>query len=616
MRATALGVPALQLGHGVLRAPPRRGAPSPLLSVTAAGIAGPASPIDALATDRLLWAQGWETPELLRRAAAARRELLTQRVGGDWWNCADLPNRGDGALVLVDMGRLAASAGREMLATGLAQNQAEKIVILASAGTGRRPLLESAAARGCAVVTSPVDIWRLIDRAERVYSAGGETGFLALLAGRDVRCFADTFYSGWGITTDHETVPQKPFRRTVDEIFAGACLLATRCLDPFTKTAATFEDTVAMLTDWRRIEETNRGVAACVGMSFWKRRRIADFFNSAAGPPAFCRTTGAALALANARPGTAIAVWASRAPEGLAEAAARQGIPMIWVEDGFIRSTGLGSDFMPAASLVLDRAGMYYDPNVCSDLERLLRETEFGPALIERARHLIARLVARRITKYNLPNSIPIREFPAGQRRILAPGQVEDDRSVLLGGAGVCGNGDLLRRVRAANPDAFIIYKPHPDVEAGHRKGAVTESLAKEFADIVVRDGSVALLLDQIDELHTLTSLTGFEALLRRRRVVVYGRPFYAGWGLTTDLVAPDRGRRLSLEELVAGALMLYPRYLDPLTRLPCPPEIVIERLGDPELWRPGFLVFTRRLQGILARQCNVLARLGRASHG
>ncbi|HJZ17667.1 MAG TPA: hypothetical protein VJ251_19865, partial [Stellaceae bacterium] len=95
----------------------------------------------------------------------------------------------------------------------------------------------------------------------------------------------------------------------------------------------------------------------------------------------------------------------------------------------------------------------------------------------------------------------------------------------------------------------------------------------------------------------------GFEALLRGRRVVVYGRPFYAGWGLTSDLTGIDRGRRLTLEELVAGALILYPRYLDPVTRLPCKPELVIERLASPELWRPGLLVAARRLQGLLVRR-------------
>jgi capsular polysaccharide export protein len=94
----------------------------------------------------------------------------------------------------------------------------------------------------------------------------------------------------------------------------------------------------------------------------------------------------------------------------------------------------------------------------------------------------------------------------------------------------------------------------------------------------------------------------------------VYGRPFYAGWGLTTDLAGTERGRRLALEELVAGALILYPRYLDPVTRLPCGPEIVIERLDIPGLWRPGLLVTSRRFQGRLAQHWNNLAEKSRKS--
>src|SRR6267378_8059329 len=219
----------------------------------------------------------------------------------------------------------------------------------------------------------------------------------------------------------------------------------------------------------------------------------------------------------------------------------------------------------------------------------------------------MAQLVARGVTKYNLAGQSPILDMPAGVRRILVPGQVEDDLSVLFGGGEIRSNLALLERVRAGNPDAFILFKPHPDVVAGHRKGAVPEALARRFADAIVENVSTAALLAGIDELHTMTSLAGFEALLRRRRVVVYGRPFYAGWGLTTDQTAIDRGRRLSLEELVAGVLILYPRYLDPLTRLPCGPEVVIERLDHPELWRQGLLVLARRWQGELARRLGEL---------
>ena len=354
------------------------------------------------------------------------------------------------------------------------------------------------------------------------------------------------------MTDDASGVPQKPFRRSVDQIFAAACLLATCCIDPFSQRLATFEHIVALLAEWRRIETANRKIAVCLGMSWWKRRWIGDFLRSAAGPPRRRRIVRSALAAAATRPGSAIAVWASRLPAGLAALAAHQDTPLITVEDGFLRSVGLGSDFVPAASLALDASGSHCDPKVCSDLERLLRDTEFDDELLARARNLTARLVDQGITKYDVATpSGSLRRgaaaLTAGHRRILVPGQVEDDLSVRLGGEGISSNLDFLARVRAANPDAIVLYKPHPDVEAGHRHGAVPWKLAARFADAVI-DCPIATILAEIDEVHVLTSLTGFEALLRGLKVVVYGRPFYAGWGLTKDVTAIDRGRRLSLE--------------------------------------------------------------------
>jgi capsular polysaccharide export protein len=496
-----------------------------------------------------------------------------------------------------------------MLDAALAEHPPERIVVLAP-NPARLPRLgaklAAAAAQGARVITRTVAPLATIEHAAQVYSAGGETGFLALLAGRPVRSFAASFYTGWGLTADMPGIPLHGFGRSLDEVFAAYSLIAARYRDPFRNAPASFEDTLALLAEWRRIEIANRQVAVCAGMSFWKRRRVADFLRSTAGTPSFRRSAAGAVAAARqATPAAprAIAVWASRIPPGLPELAAREGVPLIRVEDGFVRSVGLGADFLPPASLVFDRGGMYYDPRTRSDLDRLLSETQFDAALIERSRRLIAQLVGRGVTKYNLGGAVPVWDAPPGARRLLVPGQVEDDLSVVYGGGEIRTNLDLLARARAANPGAFILYKPHPDVIAGHRKGAVPEALVRRYADEIVQGVSTAALLAGIDEVHTMTSLAGFEALLRGRRVTVYGRPFYAGWGLTTDTVAIDRTRRLSLEELVAGALILYPRYLDPLTRLQCGPEIIIERLDQPAAWRVGPLVLARRLQGRLARR-------------
>jgi capsular polysaccharide export protein len=333
----------------------------------------------------------------------------------------------------------------------------------------------------------------------------------------------------------------------------------------------------------------------------WKRRTVEKFLSSSEGAPRFCRNSASAVREAVRQKGRVV-VWASREPADLASACADAGVPLLRLEDGFLRSVGLGADFFPAASLALDAGGMYYDPSSLSDLEHLIEQGCFDATVLDRARRLRATIVQQGVTKYNVGGRADI-SWPTGQRRLLVPGQVEDDRSIQCGSPLVSTNLDLLTRVRAENPDAFIVYKPHPDIAAGHRRGAIPDHLAQQQANLVVQDVSSAALMENIDEVHTMTSLIGFEALMRGRLVATYGSPFYAGWGLTRDLLStPRRTREASLDELVAAALILYPLYVDPLTGLPCTPEVVVERLagGQSGLSRPTTLTRLRRLMGSL----------------
>ena len=77
-----------------------------------------------------------------------------------------------------------------------------------------------------------------------------------------------------------------------------------------------------------------------------------------------------------------------------------------------------------------------------------------------------------------------------------------------------------------------------------------------------------------------MTSLLGFEALIRGIPVTVHGRPFYAGWGLTEDL-HPCRAVSAGSvsRELLAGALMLYPVYVHGESGLVCPVEVAVQGL-------------------------------------
>ena len=96
---------------------------------------------------------------------------------------------------------------------------------------------------------------------------------------------------------------------------------------------------------------------------------------------------------------------------------------------------------------------------------------------------------------------------------------------------------------------------------------------------IILVVGVSALCLNACDRLATLTSLTGFEALMRGKPVSVYGRPFYAGWGLTDDkLTFERRTRRASLQSLIHAALIGYPVYVTP-DGWPCEAEDLVEAL-------------------------------------
>jgi len=340
-------------------------------------------------------------------------------------------------------------------------------------------------------------------------------------------------------------------------------------------------------------------------MAWWKRRRIAQFLNPGGRAP-LRFTDDAREAVAAAGDGS-IAVWPSRMPVGLEQAA---GDRLVRIEDGFIRSIGLGADLHPPLSIVVDRSGIYYDPTRPSDLETILEQASFPPALLARAEALIDTIVTRGISKY--AREAPVAPVaPRNRRTILVPGQVEDDLSVRLGGAGVSGNLDLLRRARAAEPEAHLLFKPHPDVDAGHRRGHVPDVDILRFADEIVRDQPMPSLLARVDSVHVLTSLTGFEALLRGLEVTVHGQPFFAGWGLTRDLAdaLPRRTRRLSLAQLVAGTLILYPRYLDPVTELPCPPEMLLQRFAEGWSPKPSWLIRLRRLEGRIARLFGTVSR-------
>jgi len=416
-----------------------------------------------------------------------------------------------------------------------------------------------------------IDPWSALELADRLVAHGDDEWVaIARICSVQVQVLSSGRY---GTPTDNDAILDQ---KVADAINAAAYT------DPFTNNPATISQVVALLAEWRTLIQDNRHIAAACGMAWWKHDEIRRFlWVPGRQLPILSRTTKA-LQIAH-KTGGAVAIWPSRVSPSLLDAAAKQGTTLIRVEDGFVRSVGLGSNLVPPSSVVVDRRGIHFDPAHPSDLEHILATTAFTPELTERARALRQTIVSAGISKYSADANSPASPRTSGRKVVLVPGQVEDDMSVLAGGGGLRSNLELLRRTRALEPYAEILFRPHPDVDAGHRKGVVTDADALQFADRIVRGGGMAALLDAVDAVHVITSLTGFEALMRGLEVNCHGTPFYAGWGLTRDLghVPDRRGRKLSLDELVAGVLILYPRYLDPVSGLPCPPEVLIRRMSS-----------------------------------
>lgn len=501
--------------------------------------------------------------------------LRRARVGGRFWaGPSDFPAAAELLLVPDDEGQL-----QEMLGEA------------SSLGLTPRVLLTRDVPRSSVAdfVGGCMDPWIAVERSDRVWCGGGqELALVANLVGKQPRIFGEGRFDTCG--ADGEAFDALLKRELLPDS-GYACPFSGRPIAP--------SEWIAQLVQWRSLVESNRTTAVIHGVARWKRVTVDTLLWDGTGAVRHAPGNRHQAPDEFAR---AIA-WKTRTRPSVLSKLGQVGAEIVEIEDGMVRSSGLGANCVPPLSVVIDEKGIYFDPSRPSDLEHILQFADMSPALVERAANLRRMLVIGGIGKYGRDTEEPGRAVDRGRRRILVAGQVEDDRSILCGGAGRT-NRSLLESARAMEPDAWISYKPHPDVVAGHRKGHIADAEALMFADELVLAGSPSSCIEASDAVHVITSLTGFEALLRGKVVVTHGVPFYAGWGLTRDLgpVPARRNRRRSLDELVAATLLLYPRYVDPVTRLPCPAEVVVERIarGMARVVTP--MIVAREWQGRLTR--------------
>ncbi len=509
-----------------------------------------------------------DSPALIDAAAAALDFAQTHRLSKYNATPLDGPRPDPGYVLVVDQTRGDASihhAGataatfHTMLTAARDENPGARILIKTHPETAAGLRAGHFTAADGELWDAPTPVADLLAGASAVYTVSSTLGAEAIYAGHTPVVFGVPFYAGWGLTDDRAQIPdRRGHPRTAAQLFAAANILAATWYDPSRDDLCDVTTALRHLAADTRAWRDDHAGWDMHGMRLWKRKPLTQFFGGR-GPVRFDPKVAKAPAM----------VWGVK--EGPGKAAR--------LEDGFLRSNGLGAQLIPPMSLILDDIGIYFDPQAPSRMEALIAASvDIGAAQSARALALRDAIVAAGVSKYNLSARGDL-DLPPG-RKILVPGQVEDDASILRGTVDIATNAALLQAARDANPDAILIYKPHPDVEAGLRQGAVPD--AGTIADVVAQNADPIALIDQVDEVWTMTSLLGFEALIRGKSVTCVGLPFYAGWGLTTDRHAIARRRaRPSLAGLIHAALIDAPRYFDPVTGRPCPPEVVVQRLAD-----------------------------------
>lgn len=398
----------------------------------------------------------------------------------------------------------------------------------------------------------------LLPRMRAVFVMTSQLGFDALLWNIPVHTWGLPFYAGWGLTEDRLPAPPRRQPAGLAQLVHACLVDYPRYVNPETGRPCTPE----VLINWLGLQRRHRSAlpesVQMLGFSRWKQPLVKLFFNGSS-----IRFVKASRA---ADPRLPVVSWGCKHDTQLSA----HPQPVSRVEDGFLRSVGLGAGKARPLSWVVDDLGIYYDATRSSRLERILLDEPFDAQLLSRAQALRESICSAGLTKYNLPGT-PWQRPSTAQRVILVTGQVEGDASIRFGAHRIRSNLQLLQAVREQNPGAWVLYKPHPEVLAGTRDRGDDEAQTVDWCDEVIGNTPLQQLLETVDEVHVLTSQSGFEALLRGIPVTTYGQPFYAGWGLTRDQdlhpqVQARRSRRLSLDQLVAGTLLLYPTYVSCIT--------------------------------------------------
>lgn len=283
-------------------------------------------------------------------------------------------------------------------------------------------------------------------------------------------------------------------------------------------------------------------------------------------------------------------IWGSaprKAQLNVANYALQHHIPLLKIEDGFIRSADTWSNknadkkYVSGISFTFSDTIHYFDATRESRMEQLINDKTLviTSEQKKRARKCIDKIIETHLTKYNHQPIYDPKIGRVGVKKVLVVDQSFGDYSISRGLADENTFKEMLEAAIRENPDADIIVKTHPDTmvgAGGYYKGLIPHDNIYTQTEPI----NPISLIKYVDKVYVCSTQFGFEALMCNKEVHVFGMPFYAGWGLTKDRQqCIRRTNKRTLEELFYIAYIIYTYYVNPDKECRCEIEEAIDYL-------------------------------------
>lgn len=439
------------------------------------------------------------------------------------------------------------------------------------------------------VIDSDKDILELLWSVDKIYTKDSIIAFYGLILSKQVITFGAPFYAGWGVTIDRNPIANRSQRLTLEALVGVSLIEYPKYINPYTKEMIDVESAVELQSKVTKI-------AKKAGLSYKRNKPIFNTENDKIDS-FHLETQLIGKKVAIISPGLKkmpnldkllpadiiydptgnqieeldyVGGWGLK--PGYKDArvfAEKHSIPYLAMEDGFLRSIGLGVDGSPALSFSLDDIGVYYDATRPSRMENILNSTGWEtPELMEDAKRAMNLIKTNYLSKYNVGEILKEENFRQnGKKRILVVDQTFGDMSISLGLGNQQSFINMYNKAKEENPEADFYLKVHPDVIAGKKQGNITDIKEDENTILLTEDSNPLSLIEHMDKVYCVTSQMGFEALIMGKEVRCFGMPFYAGWGVTNDEIILDRRKKVrTVEELFAASYIIYCTYLNPST--------------------------------------------------